>query len=192
MSHAVKFMSEVAETAFQLDAKMIEALCDELVALRERHGRLFVIGAGGSAANASHAVNDFRKLCGIEAYAPSDNVAELTARTNDDGWGTVFSGWLKVSNANAADAILVLSVGGGNANVSTNIVRAIHYGKEQGVKIFGIVGRDGGFTKKHGDVVVVIPTIELSRVTPHAEAFQAVVWHCLVCHPKLQRNPTKW
>jgi D-sedoheptulose 7-phosphate isomerase len=192
MSHAVKFMSEVAETAFQLDAKMIEALCDELVALRERHGRLFVIGAGGSAANASHAVNDFRKLCGIEAYAPSDNVAELTARTNDDGWGTVFSGWLKVSNANAADAILVLSVGGGNANVSTNIVRAIYYGKEQGVKIFGIVGRDGGFTKRHGDVVVVIPTIELSRVTPHAEAFQAVVWHCLVCHPKLQRNPTKW
>ena len=194
MSHAANFLAEVAETARRLPAETIEALCAELVKLRERDGRLFIIGVGGSAGNCGHAVNDFRKLCGIEAYAPTDNVSELTARTNDEGWPTVFAEWLKVSRANAKDAILVFSVGGGNLekNVSPNIVRAIEESKARGLKVFGIVGRDGGYTKKAGDVVVVIPAVEESRVTPHAEAFQAVVWHCLVSHPKLQKNATKW
>jgi D-sedoheptulose 7-phosphate isomerase len=194
MSHVATFIDEVVETARRLQPETIEALCDELVSLREREGRLFIIGVGGSAGNCGHAVNDFRKLCGIEAYAPTDNVSELTARTNDEGWPTVFSEWLKVSRANAKDAVLVFSVGGGNLekNVSPNIVRAIQEAKSRGLKIFGIVGRDGGYTKQAGDVVVVIPTVEESRVTPHSEAFQAVVWHCLVSHPKLQRTATKW
>lgn len=194
MTHAVTFLREVVETANRLSPAAIEALCEELADLRERHGRLFVIGVGGSAGNCGHAVNDFRKLCGIEAYAPTDNVSELTARTNDEGWHTVFAEWLKVSRANANDAVLVLSVGGGNAerNVSTNIVAAVQEAKQRGLKVFGIVGRDGGYTKLAGDVVVVIPTVEETRVTPHAEAFQAVVWHCLVSHPKLQKNATKW
>jgi D-sedoheptulose 7-phosphate isomerase len=194
MSHAAKFLDEVVETARRLQPEMIEGLCAELVSLRERGGRLFIVGVGGSAGNCGHAVNDFRKLCGIEAYAPTDNVSELSARTNDEGWPTVFSEWLKVSRANANDALLVFSVGGGNLekNVSPNIVRAIQESKARGLKVLGIVGRDGGYTKAAGDVVVVIPTVEESRVTPHAEAFQAVVWHCLVSHPKLQRNATKW
>lgn len=194
MSHAAKFFGEVAETARRVQPEVVESLCSELVDLRDRQGRLFIIGVGGSAGNCSHAVNDFRKLCGIEAYAPTDNVSELTARTNDEGWPTVFSEWLKVSRANAKDALLVFSVGGGNfeKNVSANIVSAIEEGKSRGLKVFGIVGRDGGYTKRMGDVVVVIPTVEESRVTPHTEAFQAVVWHCLVSHPKLQRNATKW
>jgi D-sedoheptulose 7-phosphate isomerase len=194
MSHAATFLAEVAETAQRVPAETIETLCAELVSLRERDGRLFIIGVGGSAGNCSHAVNDFRKLCGIEAYAPTDNVSELTARTNDEGWPTIFAEWLKVSRAGAKDAILVFSVGGGSLekNVSPNIVRAIDESKARGLKVFGIVGRDGGYTKKAGDVVVVIPTVEESRVTPHAEAFQAVVWHCLVSHPKLQKNATKW
>jgi D-sedoheptulose 7-phosphate isomerase len=194
MSHAATFIDEVVETARRIDPQSIEALCGELVNLRDRDGRLFIIGVGGSAGNCSHAVNDFRKLCGIEAYAPTDNVSELTARTNDEGWPTVFSEWLKVSRANAKDAILVFSVGGGNLekNVSPNIVAAIEEAKARGLRVLGIVGRDGGYTKKAGDCVVVIPTVEESRVTPHAEAFQAVVWHCLVSHPKLQKNATKW
>jgi D-sedoheptulose 7-phosphate isomerase len=194
MTHAATFLAEVAETARRLPPEPIEALCTELASLRERDGRLFIIGVGGSAGNCGHAVNDFRKLCGIEAYAPTDNVSELTARTNDEGWPTVFAEWLKVSRANAKDAVLVFSVGGGNLekNVSPNIVRAIEESKARGLKVFGIVGRDGGYTKQAGDVVVVIPTVEESRVTPHAEAFQAVVWHCLVSHPKLQKNATKW
>jgi D-sedoheptulose 7-phosphate isomerase len=152
------------------------------------------LGVGGSAANSSHAVNDFRKLCGIEAYAPVDNVSELTARTNDEGWDTVFANWLQVSHANEKDAIFVLSVGGGNLekNVSPNIVMALKYAKERNMKIFGVVGRDGGYTKLVGDCVIVVPTISESRITPHAEAFQAVVWHCLVCNPVLQQKPTKW
>jgi len=194
MTHAATFLGEVSETASRLSPDLIEALCDELIRLRERKGRLFVLGVGGSAGNSSHAVNDFRKLCGIEAYAPTDNVSELTARTNDEGWQTVFAEWLKVSQANAKDAILVFSVGGGNLekNVSPNIVLAIQEAKSRGLKVLGIVGRDGGYTKQAGDVVVVIPTVEAARVTPLAEAFQAVVWHCLVSHPKLQQNPTKW
>jgi D-sedoheptulose 7-phosphate isomerase len=194
VSHAAKFLDEVCETARRVPAESIEALCQELVALRDREGRLFIIGVGGSASNCSHAVNDFRKLCGIEAYAPTDNVSELTARTNDEGWNTVFSEWLKVSRTGPKDAILVLSVGGGNRekNVSANLVAAIEEAKAHGTLILDIVGRDGGYTKKAGDVVVVIPTVEDSRVTPHAEAFQAVIWHCLVSHPKLQQRATKW
>jgi D-sedoheptulose 7-phosphate isomerase len=194
MSHAAVYLEEVCETARRLSPESIEALCDELVALRDRGGRLFIIGVGGSAGNCGHAVNDFRKLCGIQAYAPTDNVSELTARTNDEGWHTVFSEWLKVSRADANDAVLVFSVGGGNMekNVSPNIVAAVKDAKKAGLRVLGIVGRDGGYTKQQGDVVVVVPTIEPSRVTPHAEAFQAVVWHCLVSHPKLQMNATKW
>ena len=194
MSHASTFLDEVVETVRRIEPDSIEALCSELVSLRDRDGRLFILGVGGSAGNAGHAVNDFRKLCGIEAYAPTDNVSELTARTNDEGWPTVFSEWLKVSRINARDAILIFSVGGGNLekNVSPNIVSAIALAKEHGLRVLGVVGRDGGYTKKAGDCVVVIPTVEDSRVTPHAEAFQAVVWHCLVSHPKLQKNATKW
>lgn len=194
MSHAALFLQETAKIANSLPAEQIEDLCSGLAALREAGGRLFILGVGGSAGNCGHAVNDFRKLCGIETYAPTDNVSELTARTNDEGWATVFSEWLKVSRANNKDALLIFSVGGGNLekNVSPNIVAAIQEAKTRGLKIYGIVGRDGGYTKKAGDVVVVIPTVDESRVTPHAEAFQAVVWHCLVSHPKLQKNATKW
>jgi D-sedoheptulose 7-phosphate isomerase len=194
MSHAAVYLEEVRETARLLPSELIESLCEELVKLRERGGRLFIIGVGGSAGNCSHAVNDFRKLCGIEAYAPTDNASELTARTNDEGWSTVFSEWLKVSRADRDDALLVFSVGGGSLekNVSPNIVAAVQLAKQVGLRVFGIVGRDGGFTKQQGDVVVVVPTVEESRVTPHAEAFQAVIWHCLVSHPKLQKNATKW
>ena len=193
-THVNKFFEEVLEIAEQIDKTLIEFLANELKALRDRSGRLFIIGVGGSAGNSSHAVNDFRKLCGIEAYSPVDNVSELTARTNDEGWDSVFSEWLKISKANKDDAILVLSVGGGNLekNVSPNIVSALKLGKERGLKVFGIVGRDGGYTKKVGDCVIIVPTINSSHVTPHAEAFQAVVWHCLVSHPILQLIPTKW
>jgi D-sedoheptulose 7-phosphate isomerase len=194
MGHAITFLDEVVKTARAIEPDTIEALCSELANLRDRDGRLFIIGVGGSAGNCGHAVNDFRKLCGIEAYAPTDNVCELTARTNDEGWPTVFSEWLRVSRANAKDAILVFSVGGGDLekNVSPNIVAAIAEAKARGLRVFGVVGRDGGYTRKAGDCVVLIPTVEESRVTPHAEAFQAVVWHCLVSHPKLQKNATKW
>ena len=192
--HAKQFFEEVSKIAQSIDLKAIETLANELVALRERGGRLFLLGVGGSAANCSHAVNDFRKLCGIEAYTPVDNVSELTARTNDEGWDTVFSSWLGTSKAGSNDAILVFSVGGGNAekNVSANIVSGLKEAKQRGLKVFGVVGRDGGYTKQVGDCVVVVPSVEASRVTPHTEAFQAVVWHCLVSHPDLQRIPTKW
>lgn len=192
--HARVFFEEVVEVARLVDTALIEQLAEELALLRHRGGRLFILGVGGSAGNAGHAVNDFRKLCAIEAYAPTDNVSELTARTNDEGWDTVFSGWLRVSRANEHDAVLVLSVGGGNVarNVSPNIVSGLKEAKIRGLKIFGIVGRDGGYTKQVGDVVVVVPTVAESRVTPHAEAFQAVIWHCLVSHPTLQQVSTKW
>ena len=194
MSFCKGFLEEAAQLCGMIDSDQMEALAADLAALRERGGRLFILGVGGSAANCAHAVNDFRKLCGIETYAPTDNVSELTARTNDEGWETVFEGWLKVSRANDKDAILVFSVGGGNAEkqVSMNIVQALKYAKTQGVKVFGIVGRDGGYTKQVGDRVVLIPVINPDRVTPHSEAFQAVVWHCLVSHPALQVRRTKW
>jgi D-sedoheptulose 7-phosphate isomerase len=192
--HANTFFKEVVEIAQQIDLNAIETLAHELKELRDRNGRLFILGVGGSAGNCSHAVNDFRKLCGIEAYAPVDNVSELTARTNDEGWDTIFSGWLKVSKANKNDAVLVFSVGGGNLekNVSPNIVQGLKLAKERGLKIFGVVGRDGGYTKQVGDCVIVVPTVDTGRVTPHAEAFQGVVWHCLVSHPVLQQMATKW
>jgi D-sedoheptulose 7-phosphate isomerase len=193
-THFGTFLAEAASICGQLDAAQLERLARQLRALRERGGRLFVLGVGGSAANASHAVNDFRKLCGIEAYAPTDNVAELTARTNDEGWQTVFAAWLRTSRAGAADAVLVLSVGGGSAerNVSANLVYALDEAKRVGMRIFGIVGRDGGYTKKVGDEVIVIPTVAAARITPHTEAFQAVVWHGLVSHPELMVQETKW
>lgn len=192
--HTQNFFKEVISIASQIDIEAINKLAQNLKNLRDRNGRLFILGVGGSAGNCSHAVNDFRKLCGIEAYAPVDNVSELTARTNDEGWDSVFSGWLKVSKANSNDAILVFSVGGGNLekNVSPNIVQGLKFAKERGLKIYGVVGRDGGYTKQVGDCVIVIPTVDASRVTPHAEAFQGVVWHCLVSNPILQEMPTKW
>ena len=192
--HVRTYFQEVQKVAQQIDVEAIEKLANELKALRERGGRLFFLGVGGSAGNCGHAVNDFRKLCGIEAYAPTDNVSELTARTNDEGWHTVFAEWLRTSRAGNKDAVFVFSVGGGNLekNVSPNIVAALKEAKERGTKIFGVVGRDGGYTKQVGDCVIVVPTVDPNRVTPHAEAFQAVVWHCLVSHPALQQIATKW
>ncbi len=192
--HTKIYFEEVSELARSIDIATIEKMVLELVALRARGGRLFLLGVGGSAANCSHAVNDFRKLCGIEAYTPTDNVSELTARTNDEGWDTVFAAWLGTSKAQEKDAVFVLSVGGGNTekNVSVNIVQALKEAKSRGLKVLGVVGRDGGFTKQVGDAVVVVPTAHQSRVTPHTEAFQAVVWHCLVSHPALQQLATKW
>jgi D-sedoheptulose 7-phosphate isomerase len=194
MSHAEAFFAAAAQLCRHMSFASIEALASELDRLRERRGRLFLIGVAGSAGNCSHAVNDFRKLCGIEAYSPIDNVSELTARTNDEGWDTVFAAWLDVSRLDEKDAILIFSVGGGDAerNISANIVKAIDLAKTRRAKVFGIVGRDSGYTAKHGDLVVLIPQVDPSWVTPLSEAFQGVVWHCLVSHPSLQRRPTKW
>jgi D-sedoheptulose 7-phosphate isomerase len=192
--HSRDFLDEAGKICAQIDTQKIETLADELAALREREGRLFILGVGGSAGNASHAVNDFRKLCGIETYTPTDNVSELTARANDEGWETIFSGWLEVSRLRAADALLIYSVGGGDAerNVSVNIIRAIELARTRGAKVFGIVGRDSGYTARHGDVVVVVPQVNSERVTPLSEAFQGIVWHSLVSNPKLQKRATKW
>ncbi len=193
-SHARGYFAHVIRVAEQIDTAAIDQLAEALVQLRERGGRLFLLGVGGSAGNASHAVNDFRKLAGIESYAPTDNVSELTARTNDEGWQTVLEEFLRVSRATDRDAIFVLSVCGGDAarNVSPNIVRAVDEAKTRGMQIFGIVGRDGGHTKQHGDIVIVVPTVDPQLVTPLSEAFQAVVWHALVSHPRLQQRATKW
>jgi len=194
MTHAQTYLNQVRQIAAALDHEVIEKMAGELAELRERGGRLFLLGVGGSAANCSHAVNDFRKLAGIEAYSPCDNVAELTARTNDEGWPTIFEAWLRTSKAGAKDAVLVFSVGGGDAerNVSPNLVRALDEAKRRGTRILGIVGRDGGYTRKVGDVVVVVPTIEAGSVTPHAESFQAVIWHCLVSHPRVMLQANRW
>jgi D-sedoheptulose 7-phosphate isomerase len=193
-THSRRFLDETAMISQRLDEDAIERLAHGLAALRARGGRLFLLGVGGSAANCSHAVNDFRKLAGIEAYSPCDNVAELTARTNDEGWATVFESWLKTSRANDKDAVFVLSVGGGDRerNVSANLVAALDEAKRRGLKIFGIVGRDGGYTQRVGDVVVTVPTINAAHITPHAEAFQAVIWHCIVCHPAVILRQNKW
>ena len=194
MAHSQKYMKQVQQLADEIDCLAIENMVKGLAQLRNQGGRLFVLGVGGSAANASHAVNDFRKLCGIEAYAPTDNVSELTARTNDEGWESVFSAWLKISRISAKDAVFVFSVGGGNKekNVSVNLLHALDDAKSVGAKIFGVVGRDGGHAAKVGDTMVIVPTIDPDFVTPHTEAFQAVVWHCLVSHPDLQIRATKW
>jgi D-sedoheptulose 7-phosphate isomerase len=194
VEHTDKYFDQVGTIAATIDRQAITHLAEELAALRERGGRLFMIGVGGSAGNCSHAVNDFRKLCGIEAYAPTDNVPELTARANDEGWETVFEGWLKISRISSIDAVFVFSVGGGDLerNVSVNIIRAVDLAKLIGARVLGVVGRLSGYTAKNGDAVVVVPTPDNSLVTPHCEAFQAVVWHCLVSHPLLQMNHTKW
>ena len=195
MSHFLtRHFAEAAEIAARLDVAVADRMVDRLARLRAEGGRLFLCGVGGSAGNCSHAVNDFRKLAGIEAYSPVDNVSELTARTNDDGWDTVFAAWLRVSRAGARDALLVLSVGGGNQerNISANLVAAIDEAKARGMDVLGIVGRDGGYTKQRGDLVLVIPTVNPQSVTPHAEAFQAVVWHALVCDPRLMQQGNKW
>ena len=193
-SHSRDFLNEVEKICSTVDVDTVERLVDELAALRERGGRLFLLGVGGSAGNCSHAVNDFRKLCGIEAYTPIDNVSELTARTNDEGFDTVFTGWLEVSRISNKDALLIYSVGGGDAerNVSVNLMRAIDLAKVRGAKIFGIVGRKTGYTAKQGDVVVVVPEVNPARITPLSEGMQAIIWHCLVSHPDLQLRKTKW
>lgn len=194
MSHSIKYLKQVAETAQGIDSSRLDLMVRELKSLRERGGRLFFLGVGGSAANCSHAVNDFRKIAGIEAYAPTDNVSELTARTNDEGWATTFSAWLKVSRAGAKDAIFIMSVGGGDKarKISPNLVEAIEYALNNGMRIMGIVGRDGGETARRGHAVVVVPTVDADLVTPHTEAFHAVVWHALVSDPDLKQAPNKW
>jgi D-sedoheptulose 7-phosphate isomerase len=194
MTFAKTFLDESIALIQKLDADAIEQLADGLGKIRDGGGRLFILGVGGSAGHAGHAVNDFRKICGLESYAPTDNVSELTARVNDEGWDTCFSEWLKVSRLRKGDAVLVFSVGGGNRekNVSVNLVRSLELAREVGAKIYGIVGRDGGFTRQVADACVVIPTVSSERVTPHTEGFCAVVWHLLVSHPKLAAKQTKW
>ncbi len=194
MTFTQQFLAEAAEILQQIDAAAVERLAATLAECRAGGGRLFILGVGGSAANASHAVNDFRKICGLEAYAPTDNVSELTARTNDEGWAGVFEGWLRVSRLREADALLIFSVGGGNLEkqVSPNLVAAIRYARTVGAKITGIVGRDGGYTAQNADACVIVPTVNAKHVTPHAEAFQAVIWHLLVTHPALKQAETKW
>jgi len=194
MSFSNDFLNESTQIIKQIDCAAIEKVVDVLVQIRSDGGRLFVIGSGGGSGHASHAVCDFRKLCGFEAYAPYDNISELTARVNDEGWDVSLVNWLKGSRINSHDGVLVFSVGGGNfeKNISPNIVRALEYAQQVNSKITGIVGKDGGYTKQIGNAVVVIPVVNNSRITPHTEGFQALIWHLLVSHPKLQLNPTKW
>jgi D-sedoheptulose 7-phosphate isomerase len=194
MSFAATYLQEVKAIIDNLNVDVIEQMVEILANAREGGGRLFFLGVGGSAGNCSHAVNDFRKIVGLEAYTPTDNVSELTARTNDEGWETVFVEWLKVSHLRPTDVIFVFSVGGGNLekNISANLVRAVQYAKAIGASIIGVVGRDGGYTAKSGDAVCVVPTVNTETVTPHSEAFQAIVWHLLVTHPRLKARQTKW
>lgn len=194
MTYTAQYLEETGQIVARLDQAAIEKMAQILSDTSAREGRLFLLGVGGSAANASHAVNDFRKIASIEAYAPTDNVSELTARTNDEGWATVFVEWLKTSRLQAADLVCVFSVGGGNLekNVSPNLVAALEYARQVGSKIIGIVGRDGGYTAQVADACVIIPTVNPENVTPHSEAFQAVVWHLLVSHPALKKQETKW
>jgi D-sedoheptulose 7-phosphate isomerase len=194
MNYTQKHLDEAALIISKLDQKKIEQLVETLAHVRKRGGRLFFLGVGGSAGNCGHAVNDFRKLAHFEAYAPTDNVSELTARTNDEGWDSVFVEWLKGSRLRSADAVFVFSVGGGSVekNISPNLVRALQYARDIGAAIVGIVGRDGGYTATVADACVIIPTVNPDTVTPHSEAFQAVVWHLLVSHPLLKSAPTKW
>ena len=194
MTFTNTYLSEAKQIIDQLDVNAIESAVELLVTTRKNRGRLFILGVGGSAANASHAVNDFRKIVGIEAYAPTDNVSELTARTNDEGWATVFSEWLAVSHLCDNDTLLILSVGGGNLekNVSPNLVAALQYAKEVGARVIGIVSRDGGYTAQVADACVLIPVVTSDMTTPHAEAFQGIVWHLIVSHPSLKKTQTKW
>jgi len=194
MNFTDQYLAEANQIIEQLDKECIERAVDLLVQTRARGGRLFILGVGGSAANASHAVNDFRKLVNLETYTPTDNVSELTARTNDEGWASVFEGWLHVSRLRENDLVLVFSVGGGSAeqNISPNLIAALRYAKQVGARIIGVVGRDGGYTAQVADACVIVPTINSAHVTPHTEAFQAVIWHLLVSHPKLKAAPPKW
>ena len=194
MSYAQQHLREAIQILEQLDTTAIESVAHHLGEVRRNDGRLFFLGVGGSAANCSHAVNDFRKICGVEAYAPTDNVSELTARTNDEGWHTVFVEWLKTSRLNNRDGLFVFSVGGGSLekNISANLVEALRYGKQVGAKVVGVVSRDGGYTAQVADACVIIPTVNPETITPHAEAMQAVIWHLLVTHPLLHAKQTKW
>jgi D-sedoheptulose 7-phosphate isomerase len=194
MSYAEQHMREAIEIIHKMDVSAIEKMADLLAAVKADGGRIFFLGVGGSAGNCSHAVNDFRKIVGIESYAPTDNVSELTARTNDEGWATVFVEWLKISKVQSKDALFIFSVGGGNLekNISPNLVEAIKLAKSVGAKVTGVVGRDGGYTAQAADACVIVPTVNPETITPHSEAFQAVVWHLLVSHPKLKANQTKW
>src|SRR5476649_1150633 len=194
MSYSEQHLQETARIVSQLDPALCERAVDLLASVRERGGRLFILGVGGSAANASHAVNDFRKIAGLECYAPTDNVSELTARTNDEGWASVFVEWLRGSRLNSKDALLIFSVGGGNLekNVSPNLVLALQLAKQVGARVVGVVGKDGGYTATVADACVIVPTVNPNNITPHSEAFQAVVWHLFVSHPDLKVNQTKW
>jgi D-sedoheptulose 7-phosphate isomerase len=194
MNYARQHLEEAAEIIRKIDVAAIEKMADLLAGVKQDGGRIFFLGVGGSAGNCSHAVNDFRKIVGIESYAPTDNVSELTARTNDEGWATVFIEWLKVSKLSSKDAVFIFSVGGGNLekNISSNLVAALQHAKSVGAKIAGVVGRDGGYTAQVADACVIVPTVNTETITPHSEAFQAVVWHLLVSHPKLKSNQTKW
>jgi D-sedoheptulose 7-phosphate isomerase len=194
MSYAAQHLKEASEIIQKLDIESIEKVADLLANVKKDQGRIFFLGVGGSAGNCSHAVNDFRKIVEIESYAPTDNVSELTARTNDDGWPTIFEPWLKLSKLNSKDVVFIFSVGGGNLekNISPNLVNALKLAKTVGAKITGVVGRDGGYTAQVADACVIIPTVNTETITPHSEAFQAVVWHLLVSHPKLKENQTKW
>ncbi len=194
MSYTKQHLAEAIEIINQIDVDAIEKIADLLANVKAQEGRIFFLGVGGSAGNCSHAVNDFRKIVGIESYAPTDNVSALTARTNDEGWATIFAEWLKISKLSPKDMLFIFSVGGGNLekNISPNLVEALKYGKQIGSKIVGVVGRDGGYTAQVADACVIIPTVNADNVTPHSEAFQAVVWHLLVSHPKLKAKQTKW
>jgi D-sedoheptulose 7-phosphate isomerase len=194
MSYAAQHLKEATEIIQKIDIESIEKVADLLAKVKSDQGRIFFLGVGGSAGNCSHAVNDFRKIVEIESYAPTDNVSELTARTNDDGWPTIFEPWLKLSKLNSKDVVFIFSVGGGNLekNISPNLVNALKLAKTVGAKITGVVGRDGGYTAQVADACVIIPTVNTETITPHSEAFQAVVWHLLVSHPKLKENQTKW
>ena len=192
--HISNYFKDIENISNLIDKDNIQSLASSIYQTKKKGGRIFFLGVGGSAGNCSHAVNDFRKICNVESYCPSDNVSELTARINDDGWETSFANWLKISKLNSKDSLFIMSVGGGNIKkkVSMNLVEAINYGKKKGSKILGIVGRDGGFLKKKGNEVVLVPTVNKNKITPHVESFQAVIWHCLVSHPLLQLNRNKW
>ena len=194
MSYAEQHLNEAIEIIRSIDVGAIEKMADLLVTVKAKGGRIFFLGVGGSAGNCSHAVNDFRKIVGIESYAPTDNVSELTARTNDEGWTTIFAGWLQTSKLSPKDALFIFSVGGGNLekNISPNLVEALKYAKTVGAKVAGVVGRDGGYTAQVADACVIVPTVNPDNITPHSEAFQAVIWHLLVSYPKLKANQTKW
>ena len=193
-NHIYNYFNQISFLSKLIDKQQVEKLVKALIKIRKNKGRVFFLGVGGSAGNCSHAVNDFRKICEIESYAATDNVSELTARINDDGWNSSFANWLKVSNLNSADAIFIMSVGGGNKkkNVSVNLIEAIKFAKKKRAKVFGIVGRDGGYTKKEGNCVILVPTIDEKLVTPFSESFHSVIWHCLVSHPLLQIKKMKW